>query len=249
MQDEIEKAYYFSKKEFALLLGMSGADEVYSFHLPGKEEITNEDLIYTLYRLVKKELVRLDGGGPSLCPGMKSLMDGIRKASLALSVIPKGAGNQKIIYLSSPQAVLTEICDDKGRIRAGGLSKDQLWERLTDEEELGRLLLETEEEGEAIRQYNEAVQEEYRRLEDMELVPLEEAFPACMEMEPVYAAWELFDLKEKIPVKRCLFLKGGMNSWLLVQDREGRRLSADTGKGRERLKEEFLPMGANAPGR
>ena len=41
MQESIEKAYFFSKKEFLVLLGIAGLQEIYSFELPKDQESTS----------------------------------------------------------------------------------------------------------------------------------------------------------------------------------------------------------------
>ena len=67
MQESIEKAYFFSKKEFLVLLGIAGLQEIYSFELPKDQEITSEELIYALYQLIQKGLITMEGK-PSLSP-------------------------------------------------------------------------------------------------------------------------------------------------------------------------------------
>lgn len=235
MQESIEKAYFFSKKEFLVLLGLAGIREIYSFELPKSEEITSEELIYSLYQLTQKKLVRMEGK-PELSPDMAEIMGFVREGKRALSVIPGKDKDQLIAYFSPDGIGVMEICPDKGGLRAGKLSEEELWERISGAESLGQALLETEEEGQALERYNEPARQDRERFESQVLPGLVEDFFRAAEKEDVYAAWELFDLEERRARERILFLKGTFCSWILRQDEEGRFLVPDSLESREKLR-------------
>lgn len=240
MQDRIEKAYFFSKKEFLLLLGIAGIQEIYSFQLPGSEEVTSEELIYTLYQLMKKGLIQMEEDGLKLSAELASLMEIFREGGQVLSAIPGRTSSQMIFYFASQGIGAAEACPEKGGLRVGLISAGDVWERLTGEETMEQPLLETEEEGQSLEQHNKGIQKDRETLEKLVLPSLKEPLLSCMDQELVTAAWELFDLKERKPLERFLFLKGCLYPWILKQNEDGQIVTPDSQNQREKLREQII---------
>lgn len=241
MQESIEKAYFFSKKEFLVLLGIAGLQEIYSFELPKDQEITSEELIYALYQLIQKGLITMEGK-PSLSPEMGELTAIIQGGQFALSAVPGKDKDQLIAYVSPEGIVAMESCPDKGGLRIGRLLEEDLWQRLSGEESLGLPLLESEEEGDVLERCNEGVRQEREAFEELALPPMEEEIFSIMEKGQALAAWVWFDLTERKTLKRFLFLKGGICSWILKEDEEGRLLTPDSGERRQKLRQEIFSL-------
>ena len=135
-----------------------------------------------------------------------------------------------------------ESCPDKGGLRIGRLSEEDLWQRLSGEGSLGLPLLESEGEGDVLERCNEGVRQERQELEGLALPPMEEDFFSVMEKGQALAAWVWFDLTERKTLKRFLFLKGGICSWILKEDKEGRLLVPDSGERRKKLRQEIFSL-------
>lgn len=84
---------------------------IYSFELPGREELDREEAISLLYGLVKRGFaeVREDEARPVLSRDIGSLLEAVRRAGYALTVMPGNAGVQRIIYLGGSGLALTEL--------------------------------------------------------------------------------------------------------------------------------------------
>ena len=135
-----------------------------------------------------------------------------------------------------------ESCPDKGGLRIGRLLEEDLWQRLSGEESLGLPLLESEEEGDVLERCNEGVRQEREAFEELALPPMEEEIFSIMEKGQALAAWVWFDLTERKTLKRFLFLKGGICSWILKEDKEGRLLTPDSGERRQKLRQEIFSL-------
>ena len=240
MRDQIEKAYFFSKKEFLLLLGIAGIQEIYSFRMPESQEVTSEELIYSLYQLIKKGLIQMEEGVLKLPQELASLMETFREEGQVLSAIPGRANSQLIFYFASHGISVVEACPDKGGLRVGLVSAGDVWERLTGEETMDRPLLETEEEGLSLEQYSEGITTERESMEKLPLPSLTEPLLSCMDQKPVTPAWELIDLKERNVLERILFLKGTIHSWILKQEGQERLVMPDSKEVREKLRQQLI---------
>ncbi|MDO5415637.1 MAG: hypothetical protein Q4F29_00435 [Lachnospiraceae bacterium] len=233
MLNSIEKAYFISKKEFLLLLGIAGAGEVYSFELPRKKDVTSEDMINALYQLARKGFIKIEDR-PVLNPDILRIMEIIRYASLALTVNPK-SGNQRICYFDGERLAAAELCGDTDQIRIGCMSGQELWEELTGEELLGRTSLETENDGLLLERYDEQVRLEREALLAEPLPPLEEPHDPDEDSPAEKAFWERFDLRRRCVTGRYRFRRGTINSWILCQEETGIQVLYDSQEERRKL--------------
>lgn len=246
MDHSIEKAYFCSKTEFLMLLGMSGAGQVYSFELPKREELTEEDLTLALYHLIRKGFLQMKDR-PVLAPALRQILKPVCQTQLALQVIPGNNEPQKICYLSGEYAAVTELCRESEELRICLLEKAELLKQLTSEQELGRALLQTEAEGQLLICHDEAVKREQeilssgQRLSGKELSMLE-PLSAVIEQDGVRSAWELFDRKAGMATERFLFLEGSAFSWILKQTWEACAAVPDSLEAREKLGRELLGL-------
>lgn len=243
MDHSIEKAYFCSKTEFLMLLGMAGAGQVYSFELPKREELTEEDLTLALYHLIKKGFLQMKDK-PVLAPDLRQILKPVCQTQLALQVIPGNNEPQKICYLSGEYAAVTELCRESEELRLCLLERDELLRRLTAESELGRTLLQTEAEGRLLICHDETVGQEQETLSSGRLLSgkelsMLEPLSAVIEQDGVRSAWELFDRKAGAAAERFLFLEGSAFSWILKQTWESCAAVPDSLEAREELGREL----------
>lgn len=239
MQKTIEKVFYFSKIEFLVLLVLGHLEEVYSFRLPEKEEFRNEDFILALYQLVKKDCVRI-GVGPILTEKMDWILEWIRTAERALVIVPSEDGIQRICYLSEKGVIVTELARQNDEIRLRTFSKDGFREVFFEGTGISGRPVETEAEGQEIEAFHKKMQEERQRILSEEMELLEEDLYACVNWSEVQSAWEVLDLRRKVPLKRLVFRKGCMNTWVLEKTAQGLRLCHDSLEFREELGQELF---------
>lgn len=232
MPESMEKAYYFSKNEFLVLLGLGGLGEIYSFRLPGREEFDSAAFTLALHRLLRRGQVRLNPE-PVLSAEMEGILEAIRLAERILSVAPAEDGAQKICYLSASGVAVTELAGQQGELRLSLVSREEFYETLFEGTGVSERFLENEEEGRRLEAFNGQVREE--RSKYLEECPAEELLP-WLEREEVQSAWELLEPGQEKPLLRILFRKGCMNSWVLLETAEGSRLTYDSLEFREELR-------------
>lgn len=244
MDDSIEKAYFCSRNEFLILLGIVGAGKIYSFELPGRDEVTEEELTLALYQLTRKGFLQMkEQLVPE--PSIRRILDKICHARQVLQVIPGRGGAQKICYLSGEQTAVTELDGESGELRLCLLAEDQLWQQLTAEDQVGPVFLETETEGQTLLRHDEAARKEQQLLSSGQLpsgreLSMLEPLTAVMEQSGIRGAWERFDLKEGKALERFLFLEGRTIPWILIQTWESCTGVPDSLESREKLRRQIL---------
>ncbi|MDO5551104.1 MAG: hypothetical protein Q4F76_08025 [Lachnospiraceae bacterium] len=244
MDDSIEKAYFCSRNEFLILLGIAGAGKIYSFELPGRDEVTEEELTLALYQLTRKGFLQMKEQ-PEPEPAIRRILDKICHARQVLQVIPGRGGAQKICYLSGEQAAVTELGGEGTELRLCLLAEDQLWQQLTAENQVGPVFLETETEGQTLLRHDEAARKEQQLLSSGQLLsgrPLSmlEPLTAVMEQSGVRGAWERFDIKEGKVLERFLFLEGTTIPWILIQTWESCTAVPDSLEARKELRRKIV---------
>lgn len=244
MDDSIEKAYFCSRNEFLILLGIAGAGQIYSFELPGRDQVTEEELTLALYQLIKKGFLQMKEQ-PEPEPAIRRILDKICHARQVLQVIPGRDGAQKICYLSGEQAAVTELGGEGKELRLCLLAKEQLWQQLTAESQAGPVFLETETEGEALLRHDEAARKEQQllssgRLPSGKALSMLEPLAAVTEQKEITCAWERFDLKEGRVLERFLFLEGTTIPWILIQTWESCTAAPDSLEARNELRRKIV---------
>lgn len=217
MECKGEKAYCLTKLEFAVILAASGINGIYSFRLPGENEISREDILTSLCGLAKRGLIEADGE-IRLSDEIRAYADIVRRSDRVLSVIPRTAGSQKICYLSDESAVLTELGEQEGEIRISSPDKDVLWELLMNEEEMPWSVLPMDDAAGEQSAYLDLAEDEYKRIQGMEPLPMEDPIFDWFENEQVLGAWELLSPDGDLVHRRWMFLWGGSNHWILMQE-------------------------------
>lgn len=233
----IEKAFYFSKKEFLVLLALDGIRRIYSFQLPGQQDIGRGEAITLLYSLVKRGIAGAgqDQEKPEIIPEVKEILAKIRDAVYGLTVMPGTCGRQQICYLGKRGFVLTELTGQTDEIRIRSISCEQLRELLLEGEGLPSMPFQTEAEGKKLAQYSPQVAEELEELTKRAPVPMEESLHQWTEQMGAECAWELSVTEAQKAVKRLCFLEGGMNSWVVWQTGETEEAAFDSLERREML--------------
>lgn len=242
MTQWIERAFCFSKKEFLVLLSLGGISHIYSFELPGREELDREEAISLLYGLVKRGFaeVREDEARPVLSRDIGSLLEAVRRAGYALTVMPGNAGVQRIIYLGGSGLALTELTGQKDEIRIREISAGEMKGLLLDSEGLPGMPFETEAEGSRMVRHHLEAGEEWETLKAKTSPALEEPLLSVMEAEQAVCAWELSDLGEQRKLRRALFLEGRVNPWILWQAEGKGEVFIDSLERRENLEKLIL---------
>ncbi len=243
MDQQIEKAYFLSRTEFLMLLGLAGAGQVYSFPLPGRDEIKDEDLIRALYQLAKKGFLQM-GDVPALSPSIQRLLEMICQARWALQVIPGDGGPQRICYLSGEQAAVAESSREGGELRLCLLSREELAQQIMAGSIPAHPALDTDEESSRLLRFDETAKAEQETLLSGQLLSGREAsllVPAAelAEQSGVLAVLELFDIKKGRVQERLLFLEGSVISWILRQGPDTCTAAPDTLEGRGRMQAEL----------
>ena len=73
----MEKSYYFSKNELALLLGIGNVTEIYGFQMPSENEFDDNVFTMALYQLVKRGCIEM-GSEPKPSEDMKWMTEVLR---------------------------------------------------------------------------------------------------------------------------------------------------------------------------
>lgn len=236
MSERIEKAYYFKKNEFLLMLMIGRVNEIYSFSLPEPEEMDNSTITMTLYRLMKHGHLQMEDDQVALSEEMDKAVECIRTAFYALNIVPDEENEQRICYLSDKGTVVTELSEQNNEIRLQILTKSEFLESLFERSGVDEMPIESYEEGQELEEFNGQVSGEHQIYAAEEPVSLETDLFSWMDRESVLCGWEIQDLKKKVPVKRILFRKGFLNSWVTEQTEEGIQVCYDSIEYREELK-------------
>lgn len=235
MDKTIEKGYYFSKNELLLLLGISRLEEIYMFPLPKQKDFGEQQFILALHQLLKKGFLQWKRQ-LIFSPEIEQIFLRMRTATLALAVIPQEERMQRIYYISGQGIAAAELIGKNDEIRLSVLSDEAFFEKLFDESDSFRHILETEESGLRMEQYHDFLSKEKLQFIDQEEKMDSENFLIWSQREQMLSAWEFFDLKKRTLLKRLLFLEGSMNIWILDKMPETIQLYYDSKQARAEIR-------------
>lgn len=236
MDKTIEKGYYFSKNELLLLLGISRLEKIYMFPLPKQEDFGEQQFILTLHRLLKKGFLQWKER-LIFSPEIEQIFLRMHTAALALAVIPQEEQMQRIYYISNQGIAAAELIGKKEEIRLSLLSDEDFFEKLFDEPDGFRQILETEESGLRMEQYHDFLSKEKLQFIDREEKMDFENFLIWSQREQMLSAWEFFCLKRRVLLKRLLFLEGSMNVWILDRTPEAIQIFYDSKQARAEIRQ------------
>ncbi|HIT66476.1 MAG TPA: hypothetical protein IAB61_04430 [Candidatus Merdisoma merdipullorum] len=221
-----DKAFYLSKTEFGVLASLGGSKKLYCFDLNMQEGLEREELIQSIYQIVKNDWGSLNDQGMELCGTMKELIDDVVRAETLLDV--EGAEERSLCYLGGQAVSLTAVPD--GMLRAGGLLYDELLSWIEETLSLGKPFWNTEEEALEETRSNESVEQERQALEE--------------------GRWKTASRKGEILLRnagdgsvteRFLFVQGVLNLWLIQVKEDGEviRITPDSAEERQRLQKRW----------
>ena len=234
MQETIDKAYYFDRNEFLVLLWLSGAKGAYSFPLPTKETFDKRTFLQSIYALTKRGFLVMEDK-PVLSSEIKRLMGQVCASKLVINIAPKDEFAQKICYLSDCKAAVLELSGQSGMFRFTELPIEKFMYDLFEDVGLSRQPIVTEEEGVCMERYHECLSEERQHILALEeRMPSPDFFAWAQEIK-AQSAWEFFLPEQNHWVRRLLFIEGCMNTWVLDKTEKIVKLHHDSQQLRDEI--------------
>lgn len=230
-----EKGYYMNKLEWSILLKADAIDRIYSFELPKKEQISAEQIIMAAYGLIKSGLAVMTDDGLLPCAELKELLQPVRDAAYALTIVPRDeAGTQKICYLSGTVTV-TELTEREDEIRVRKSAWEDFAGYLFEQLDDSVLCYDSDAEADRISRYDSSIRQEHEALKAAPPIPLAEDMLQWLDRQEVWFLLELADLTTRQVCCRCIFIEGRLNSWIYVQEPNRGEVYFDTRECRKRL--------------
>lgn len=234
MPERIEKAYYFKKKEFFLLLCLGGLSEIYSFKMDAADDISHAEMAIMLHQLMKRGCIQMDEK-VRLSEEMRTMIEKIRMAYYGLNLVPMDDRSQKICYLSENGVFVTELTGQNDEIRIRQMDWETFGTFLFEEMGMKEPFFETQAEWQEMEMMNLQMQREHQQYAGEDVLPLDTDLFSWMERREVLNAWEIQDLQSREPVRRILFRRGLLENWVMEQDIQGIDVYCDNRESRETM--------------
>lgn len=125
------KVYLLTNREFVLLAAVAGIRKLYGFEMKA-DAMEQEEAIYELHGLAKKNYLTVKGDGFILSEEMNGLFSRIRDADTIMDV-HKLSGRSCILYVGSRVVKVSQSMRREDVYEVMLLEQDEVWKHLKEE--------------------------------------------------------------------------------------------------------------------
>lgn len=125
------KVYLLTNREFVLLAAVTGIRKLYGFEMKA-DAMEQEEAIYELHGLAKKNYLTVKGDGFILSEEMNGLFSRIRDADTIMDV-HKLSGRSCILYVGSRVVKVSQSMRREDVYEVMLLEQDEVWKHLKEE--------------------------------------------------------------------------------------------------------------------
>lgn len=232
MMDDMEKAYFFDKNEFRVLLILGNIKKLYCFDLLFQEELDEKVLAMAIYSLTKRGCIQM-GQSPMFSEEIAQYLEILRTAETAFQSISAGEHLQRCGYISRRGVVLVELSPDGREVRMSERKKEAFRESFFEGTGVCETAPETDYLGEELERFHENLTEEKNSLFSEQQFQMGKSLSVWLDAEAVESVWEIADMKAHCIVGRLAFVEGSIHSWVILLDGKEKKVRVDSLEFRE----------------
>lgn len=199
-----DKVFYMTGLELGILLDSVGIHHCFCFDLKLNAELTREEVIYSLYALVKRQWIVIENNRIQVQNQIAEIVNGVKEAKHIL-LLSTERGNS-LAYLGEKMVTVSATMNNQYRLQVRTEDPNSFTEWIEEEG-----VLEVPDEINDVKEiYNRRIDEEKQMLYNG-------TYSICSEMVSIKS----MDMIGKESGSRTYFFRGMMNGWIVSETLDG----------------------------